>query len=207
MIERIALARNNKSIVINYYRIIDIHTVGAFSNIYFLLTYEGTNIRHSRLQYPAVHYRQRRFQSQSQVQTHCWSSKRVTFRKSTNARRIGSRRKSRCSAVDTKHLLFRRKRFHSGRGGKLNDASDAAPLHPASLHPFPHSHHHLSRSIVRPCTSLCFHFCFDPALVSAPMFETVRRARKEGVRHTPEGLVGLRTHRDRVEVSIALKQL
>lgn len=43
----------------------------------------------------------------------------VASRKSTNVRRIGSWRKSRCSAVGTECLLFRRKRFHSDHRRKV----------------------------------------------------------------------------------------
>lgn len=82
--------------------------------------------------------------SQSQVR-HCRSLGRVTSRKSANVRRIGSRRKSRCSAVGTKCLPFRRKRFHSEHRRKFNTerctrcrvASFYYPRSLAtSLHPF-----------------------------------------------------------------------
>lgn len=56
----------------------------------------------------------------------------------------------------------------------------------------------------RPYTRLCFRFwfrsCFSLDAVLGMFEPTARRVRIEGVCHTPEGLAGLRTHRNTVEV-------
>lgn len=56
----------------------------------------------------------------------------------------------------------------------------------------------------RPYTRLCFRFwfrsCFSIDAVLGMFEPTARRVRIEGVCHMPEGLAGLRTHRNTVEV-------
>lgn len=81
---------------------------------------------------------------------------------------LSSRRKSRCSAVGTECLLFRRKRFHSDHRGKVQHGTmHSVPrrLFPLPYAPFaPRVAQHPS---VLPCTRLCFRFsgpCFGHPL-------------------------------------------
>lgn len=104
----------------------------------------------------------------------------------------------------TKCLLFRRKRFHSDHRGKFNtERCTRYPrvglFPPRSLRPSRRAQHPFALVLVSVSTS-----GFGPALASTDavlgMFEPTWRVRKEGMCRMPEGLAGLRTHRNTVEV-------
>lgn len=112
--------------------------------------------------------------------------------------------------MGTKYSLFRRKRFHSGHRGNFNTERCIRcrlPFHPERLFARTRS---LARSpLYSSLFPILFRSCFGLDTVLG-MFEPaapVAGEKREGVRHMPEGLAGLRTHRNRLEIPSRRSQL